>query len=282
MFDFSSIKESSTELLEANDNKLNLSEVLEHIDTGDYQWYDTLTEHELKQFQPYVVFRTVGALDDSVVVSFPSKVVEAVFGKWSDTGKKVLNELKEEFNSEGKGTCINISKYEKEKYNWRIGFSVKDKKSADALVSTMADFNINSYDIEMGLDSTTAKFHLSLLNDIVNVDFWEINKHPELVYQLLCSVSATVGGKKMKHSWLPSCSTIKNADKAVLNIIKQTQPESITAQMNADEYKILLNSYSEEEFDALLEDMGKTKSERKTLLKSFKSEIEKHGKKTKA
>jgi hypothetical protein len=280
MFDFSGLPISSEdeELTSESKHKLDMNLLLEKIDMADYGYYETLSDKEKKHFQPYIVLRWISSLDDSVQLTYNAKKVEAIFGKWSGGGKEALNELKDEFNGTGEGNCISTAKYEHAKYDWRIKFAVQDRASADALVVMMKEFGITGHEIISLIDNTTIKYHLIMLNELVNSNFWEMKNHPELVYQLMCSVSDMIGPQKRAHNWLPHCKGLKNVDKNIFDIIKRTQPETVAIQLNEVEYKILLNSYTKETFEELLKDLGSSDQEIKTLLKSFKAEIEKYGK----
>lgn len=283
MFDFSGLPTSSEEedaVAESN-TKLDINLLLEKIDMADYGYYDTLSDKEKKHFQPYVVLRWISSLDDSVQVTYNAKKVESVFGKWSNGGKEALNELKDEFNSTGAGVCISAAKYEHAKYDWRIKFAVQDRASANAFISTMSEFGVTGSEIVSLIDNLTIKYHLIMLNDLVNQDFWEMKDHPELVYQLMCSVSEMVGPAKRAHNWLPHCKGLKNVDRTLFEFIKRTLPESSSTQLNEAEYKIILQSYTKETFEDTLKEFGLSESDVKGLLKQFKAECEKYGKNNK-
>lgn len=280
MFDFTGLPTltEDDDITYGTQTKLDINLLLEKIDTAEYGYYDTLSDKEKKNFQPYIVLRWFSSLDDSVQVTYNSKKVESVFNKWSSGGKEALNELKEEFNSSGSGMCISVSKYEHAKFDWRIKFAVQDISSANSLIESIKEFGITDHEIISLIDSTTIKYHLIMLNDMVNQNFWEMKNHPDLVYQLMCSVSDMVGSRKRTRNWLPHCKGLKNVDKAIFEIIKRTQSEYTSVQLNEVEYKILLNSYTKESFEDLLKDLGTSESDIKTLLKHFKSESKKYGK----
>lgn len=280
MLDFTGLPTSSVEEDSVAESKikLDMNLLLEKIDMADYGYYDSLSDKEKKHFTPYTVLRWVSALDDSVQLTYNAKKLEAVFGKWKDGGKDALNELKEEFNRSGTGTCITVAKYEHAKYDWRIKFAVQDRKSADALIELLKEFSITGHEIVSLVDSTTLKYHLIMLNDMVNLDMWSMKDHPELVYQLMCSVSDMVGARKQTHNWLPFCKGMKNVDSELYSLIRQTTTPETSCQLNEVEYRILLLSYSKKEFQTLLEDMGTSEADSKNLMKKFKAECEKYGK----
>lgn len=278
MFDFSSTKQSSTEVYEVEKKiELDMNLLLEKIDTAQYGYFETLSDNEKKSFQPYVIQRWISSLDDSMQVTYSAKVVEAIFGKWAKGGKEALNELRAEFKTLGI-ECIGVAKYQHSQYDWRIKFSVKDKASADKLIQEMKEFNCTGYEIVSLVDSTTYKYLLIMLNNMVNDGMWDLQNSPELVYNLLCSVSSLIGGQKQAHTWLPFPKGLKNVNKDLFDLIKKTQSELVANQLNEVEYKILLLSYTKESFTELLTDYGFQDSDKKNFLKQFKAECEKYGK----
>ncbi|AZU98254.1 hypothetical protein BZF66_04735 [Salmonella enterica] len=279
MFDFSNTKESTPveeyEVEKKVDLDMNL--LLEKIDTAQYEYFETLSDNEKKSFQPYVIQRWISSLDDSMQVTYSAKSVEAIFGKWAKGGKDALNELRTEFINNGI-ECIGVAKYQHAQYDWRIKFAVKNKAAAEKLIQAMQEFSITGYEIVSLVDSTTYKHLLIMLNDMVNEGMWEMQNTPDLVYQLLCSVSSIVGGRKQAHTWLPFPKGLKNVNKNLFGLIKKTQPMLTAAQLSEVEYKILLLGYDKKSFEALLEDFGFQDSDKKDYLKQFKAECEKYGK----
>ena len=204
-------------------------------------------------------------------------MVEEIFGKWSKGGKETLNELRSEFKSQGI-ECIGVAKYQHSQYDWRIKFAVKDKASADKLIQSMKEFNCTGFEIVSLVDSTTYKYLLIMLNNMVNEGMWDLQNSPDLVYNLLCSVSSLVGGQKQAHTWLPFPKGLKNVNKEIFDLIKKTHPETVSCQLNEMEYKILLLSYTKDSFTELLTDYGFQDGDKKNFLKQFKTECEKYGK----
>lgn len=281
MFDFSNSDKpnqqqfSSAPMMEPE--KLDLATLLENIDKGQYQYFDTLSDDAKGQFQPYTALRWVSALDDSLLVTYNSKKVEGVFGSWKQGGKEALNELVQACSNNGIKVA-SVSKYEHAKYDWRIKFAVGDSESATKFVEEMKQFGITGHETVSLVDNLTAKYHLIMLNEMVNDGFWDMKDHPELVYQLMCSVSEMVGKEKRTHNWIPFPKGLKNVNRELFDIIRRTQNSTIGVQLNEEEYKILLLSYDKKSFGTLLEDMGYQPNESKPLLKLFKEECGKYGK----
>jgi len=62
MFDFSNATQSSTEVYEVEKKvDLDMNLLLEKIDTAQYGYFDTLSDHEKKSFQPYVIQRWISS-----------------------------------------------------------------------------------------------------------------------------------------------------------------------------------------------------------------------------
>lgn len=278
MFDFSKVKNKTSDDVEIHAAKnFSIGDLLNKIDNADYQYYDQMTDEEKKHFTPYTVLRWVSSLDDSMQVTYSASKVESVFGKWKTGGKEALTELVKELKNENIG-CTGVTKYCHGDYDWRIKFSVQNKSDADALIESMKLFNITGSEVLTLIDSTTIKYQLIMLNDMVNDGFWEMKEHPELVYQLLCAVQDMIGKGDKAHNWLPFPKGLKNVNTEIFELIKCTQPSSIATQMNEDEYKIILLSYDKESFKLFLESMGYQDKEIKPVLKLFKEECEKYGK----
>lgn len=278
MFDYSKIKKKTSDIVEANSTKVfSIGDVLSKIDNAHYKFYEEMTDDEKKNFTPYTVLRWVSSLDDSMQVTFSSSKVESVFGKWKSGGKEALNELVKELQNENIG-CTNVTKYNHGDYDWRIKFSVKSKSDADLLIDSMKQFGITGSEIISLIDSTTLKYQLIMLNDMINDGFWSMKEHPELVYQLLCAVQDMIGKGDKIHNWLPFPKGLKNVNTELFELIKKTQNSTISTQMNEDEYKILLLSYDKQSFKDLLENMGYQDKELKSIFKMFKDECEKYGK----
>lgn len=281
MLDFSNVKSKSVEEQDKpTQHTFSIAEFLKHIDRADYKYYNDMTEDERKEFTPYTVLRWVSSLDDSMQVTYPSSKVEAVFGKWKAGGKEALTELVNELKSTG----INVSsvtKYCHSDYDWRIKFAVQSSGDANQLISAMNDFSIAGSEVVSLVDSDVVRYQLIMLNDMVNDGFWDMKEHPELVYQLLCSVHDMLGGKELPRSWLNFSKSFKRSNNELFELIKSMQPDSIATQMNEDEYKIILLQYDKKAFETQLDNFGFQDKEKKSMIKLFKEECKKYGKEIK-
>lgn len=280
MFDFNNIKkdDEEDEVQGTTKPSLHIQEVLQNIDLANFEYLNSLPDDIKKTFTPYTVQRWMGSLDDSVQVTFNAKTLEAVFGSWKTTGKSALNELVQEFNT-SEEKCTSIAKYAHTQYDWRIKFAVTSKSAGLELVNLIKEFVPNAKPEFITLVSTeVAQDNIQMLNELVNVNFWELNKHPELVYKLLCLVSVVTDTSIKQRTWIPFSKTNKSSDSEIFGVFRKTLTDAGSTQFNLQEYKILLNNTSKKEFEKLLMDMGYQDNDRKSLLKKYKTEQEKYGK----
>lgn len=105
-----------------------------------------------------------------------------------------------------------------------------------------------------------APYYIFMVNELVNQNFWELSKHPELQWKLL---TACVLGGSPKHQWIP------------LNRKPQTtKVEDVFLEMNPTlnrmELDMVLERTSADEFKDLLKGMGWPDDEIKPVLAAFK------------
>lgn len=258
---------------EVSKDKLDISEVLKHITEGDTEWFGTLQPEVQKLFTPYTVQRWVSNIDDSVQVSYPSKVLEGVFGQWKTGGKESINEFIASFNAmDSKHNCSAVQKYEHQKFDWRIKFSMCSKSSADAIMAVLEEFGIRSGKIIQGDSSQYAKDHLFFMNAAVNTHLFELNDHPELLYRLMCSVHKMLGKPQTKHAWTPFGTKGVKSNSKILEVLKY---ENSLPDMNDDEYFIIMRGLEKKDFEDILKGQAIDSTEIKSLLKIFKTEKDK-------
>ncbi len=281
MFNFDGFKdydEDGEERVSTGKPTLNIQDVLKNIDIANFDYLSTLPDDVKKTFTPYTVQRWMGSLDDSVQLTFNAKSLEAVFGSWKTSGKESLNELVNEFNGT-ENKCTSVSKYAHTQYDWRIKFAVNSKASGLELVEMIKEFVPNAKPEFITLVSTeVAQDNIQMLNELVNVNFWELNKHPELVYKLLCLVSVVTDTNVKQRTWIPFSKNNKSSDSEIFKIFKKSMSEAGSTQFDVSEYKIMLKLTSKKEFEQMLMDMGYQDTERKPLMKKYKTEQEKYGK----
>lgn len=99
------------------------------------------------------------------------------------------------------------------------------------------------------------------VNDFLNQGFWELSKHPDLQWRLMC---ATGSGTQQRHGWIPLASSRKKVNK-VDQVLLEIHPH-----LNDEELAIMRAKFTVESFKQLLLDMAKTDDDIKTLVSEFK------------
>jgi hypothetical protein len=102
-----------------------------------------------------------------------------------------------------------------------------------------------------------------MVNDYVNADFWEIQKHPELVWKLMCVCGS---GIKQNHVWIPKQGSKRKSSK-IEQFILQCNPS-----FNDMELDMVKKRLTKETLKELAEDAGCTDEELKELLAEFKKQ----------
>ncbi len=135
------------------------------------------------------------------------------------------------------------------------GLSDEEKKAYAPLVlmrymSSLTDQNRN------------AAYAVIATNDLVNIGFWNLTKHPELQHMLLCI--AGLGGKQYR-PWIP----VKRGKKLgkVDEWIHNTYPH-----LNQDEIAIIKRSHDAKSWVEFLKDGGASDAEIKELSEAWKKQ----------
>lgn len=100
-------------------------------------------------------------------------------------------------------------------------------------------------------------YYLNMVNEYVNADFWDIQKHPELVWKLMCVCGA---GSVQRHVWIPKKSERRTSSK-IEQFILQYNPS-----INELEMDIIKSRLTKEKLKELAENAGCTDEEIKGLL----------------
>lgn len=104
------------------------------------------------------------------------------------------------------------------------------------------------------------EYHVQMTNDIVNDNFWSLNKHPELQHLLLCIVGT---GRKNYHPW------IKGPSKQKLDSVKKVLGNKYKG-LNRLEFEIITKNTSMEDFENFCKDAGFDEKETKAFVQQFK------------
>lgn len=117
------------------------------------------------------------------------------------------------------------------------------------------------YMSSLGDQSRNQQYAILATNDLVNIGFWNLSKHPELQHKLLCLVG--VGGKQYR-PWIAAKSK-RSRTRLVDEFILELYPG-----INRDEMDILKNTHTRESFTKLVMSAGKSDSDSKAILDDWK------------
>ena len=114
----------------------------------------------------------------------------------------------------------------------------------------------------LNMQNPNAAYAVMAANDLVNIGFWNLSKHPELQHQLLCLTGV---GSKQFRPWLSA----KNSKKS--NKIDQWLLDKFPS-LNDDELQILKSSYDSKSWAAFVKSSGVSDSEVKELIDAWKKQ----------
>jgi hypothetical protein len=109
--------------------------------------------------------------------------------------------------------------------------------------------------------SKMAEYYICITNEVVNIGFWEISKHPELQWKLMAAVGT---GTTYRHGWIPMAKSRKKSNK-LDQFFLEHHPG-----LNSMELKIIKSQYTLDSFKQLLRDMAMLDSDSKPLIDEFK------------
>lgn len=134
------------------------------------------------------------------------------------------------------------------------GLSQEEKKSYVPLV-------LMRYMSSLGDQSPNQAYAIIATNDIVNIGFWQLNKHPELQHMQLCLAGLK---RKQYRPWIPAKGKTSKS-KLVDEFFSELHPG-----VNSEELEILKSAYDSDSFKRLLYAAGKSDQEVKALMEDWK------------
>ena len=108
----------------------------------------------------------------------------------------------------------------------------------------VAPFLLNRYVSLVKGNADLAAYYLMAGNQRVNSQYFELAKHPKLVWQLLCTVSPGMGTQF--HQWVGHKKKEKNSKDKNRKYIEQLHPTA-----KPDELDILVNMYTDKDIKEL-------------------------------
>lgn len=134
------------------------------------------------------------------------------------------------------------------------GLSDEEKKSYVPLI-------LMKYMSSLTDQSKNTAYAVLATNDLINIGFWNLSKHPELQHKLLCLAGL---GKKQYRPWISGKKSHKNSK--IHNWLNSFMPEA-----NELEIEIFLSKFDKKSWLDFLNSSGLTDSEVKELASAFKS-----------
>ena len=101
-------------------------------------------------------------------------------------------------------------------------------------------------------------YHVQMINDYVNADFWILSKYPDLQHKLLCLCGI---GTKQFHKWIPNK---KEKKPKWVDLVIQNN-----SSLNIEEIEILKKIYTYDDIFNIAVQLGKSDKEAKEYAKSI-------------
>jgi hypothetical protein len=109
-------------------------------------------------------------------------------------------------------------------------------------------------------DGPESVYMLWMVNERVNVNLFDLHKHPDLVYRLMASCGL---GKPLRHIWVAG-NKRKNDNNKAYALLQERYPEASDRELN-----MLMSLYTKESFSQFVNDCGIQAAEAKEILKAY-------------
>lgn len=148
-----------------------------------------------------------------------------------------------------------MSALDKRNFQWYNNLSEEDQKSLSMYVLMRWAASTNSNVIEIN------EHYLTMVNELVNVNFNDMRKHPELQWRLLQCAAI---GTNQYHQWIKPMKKKKETSKNPKLFVFY---EELFPQFNNDEIEMLIAMQEPNDIKELLTEHGYSDKEIKALLK---------------
>ena len=125
------------------------------------------------------------------------------------------------------------------------------------------------------METTTETYKKAILaaNEYANVSFWDISKHPELQYKLMCIAGAHTIGEKKSRAWLPFVGGSSTSDKMLLEFLRLFYDDPC---MRTNEALLIIKQIDKKEFVYMVESSGfYDSSDSKKIISMYEKHIKK-------
>jgi hypothetical protein len=147
-----------------------------------------------------------------------------------------------------------LSELDQGNKNFYRNLSDEEKKAYVPLV-------LMRYMSSLSDQSANKAYAIIAANDLVNIGFWQLSKHPELQHLLLCLTGL---GSKQYRPWISNKSKVSKT-KLLDEFFIELHPG-----INQNELQILKDGYDDKSFKRLCHSAGKSDQETKALMEDFK------------
>ena len=141
---------------------------------------------------------------------------------------------------------------DKKKYEWLSEQTPELAKSFSPLVA-MKWLSV--------VDGPESGYYIQMTNDLINVGLWEMSKHPDLLWKLMCVVGT---GRQQRHGWIKLASSRKSLNKLDQFFL------SLHPHFNDDELALYRSKFTVDSLKQLLRDTAMSDADMKPLLDEFK------------
>lgn len=113
------------------------------------------------------------------------------------------------------------------------------------------------------VDSTAdADTMIWMVNELVNMDFWVLSKHPELQWRLMAAANT---GRSQRNTWIPGTKkkNLSKVDKLLLELYPS---------LNDQELNLVRSKLDKDSLKQLLRDMAMPDNEMKAIMNDYKNQ----------
>ena len=110
-------------------------------------------------------------------------------------------------------------------------------------------------------DGPEALYMLWMINERVNINLFDLYKHPDLAFRLIASCGL---GKSKNHVWLAGASVRKAVSNAAAKLVLEWYPDASDREID-----ILLEQHDRASFSRLVDDCGIQPTDAKEVMRAF-------------
>jgi hypothetical protein len=145
---------------------------------------------------------------------------------------------------------------DKRDYDWYDKLSKEEKKIFNPLVPMK---------FLSAVEGSYSDHYLEMTNDFLNVGFWDLTDHPELVWKIFCIVGS---GRSERHTWIKMASSKASVSKIDKILLKQYP------HLDNMELEILKKKFTVDTLKDFLKDLAMTDKEIKPIVEDFKKKYD--------